>query len=539
MTNDDRAQTGTDGRASLWITMLQAGLLGMVAGLSGYLLIAALLHEPARAQAQRPPDFQGAPPFPGGGFPGGRGPAPERKLVAQFDKNGDKRLDHDERNAARASIANGGPGSFRPGPGFGGRRGGAGGRGLEAGSPGLRLTPADVVSHPGAPLYDVRTLRTIFLQFESPEWEQELAAFYNTDVEVPAAATIDGKTYKHVGVHFRGMSSFMMVPPGSKRSLNLAFDFVDDKQEIGGYRTLNLLNANGDPTFVRGVLYSEIARQFIPAPKMNYMRMVVNGENWGVYVNSQQFNKDFTRDFFGSTKGARWKVPGSPGGRGGMEYLGDDPAAYKRTYEIKTKDDPKSWAQLIEMFRVLNQTPPATLEAALSPMLDIDGVLKFLAVEVALVNSDGYWTRASDYSIYQNENGRFHVIPHDLNEALAEEGGGRGFGPRGGGFFGGRAGVELDPLVGLDDASKPLRSKLLAVPALRARYLSYVREIAQKWLNWQTLEPRVREYQSIIADAVKADTRKLYSFETFRDDVDGSERSLKNFVERRRTYLLK
>ena len=95
------------------------------------------------------------------------------------------------------------------------------------------------------------------------------------------------------------------------------------------------------------------------------------------------------------------------------------------------------------------------------------------------------------------------------------------------------------PLVGLNDASKPLRSKLLAVPALRERYLGYVRDIARKWLDWQTLEPRVRSYQSVIADAVKADTRKLYSFEAFRADVDGSERSLKSFVERRRAYLLK
>ena len=37
---------------------------------------------------------------------------------------------------------------------------------------------------------------------------------------------------------------------------------------------------------------------------------------------------------------------------------------------------------------------------------------------MALVNSDGYWTRASDYSIYQDEKGRFHVIPHDMNEGL-------------------------------------------------------------------------------------------------------------------------
>jgi spore coat protein CotH len=446
---------------------------------------------------------------------------------------------------------------------FGPRGGRRGGRGFEPGSPGPRVAPADVKSFAGQPLYDLSTLRTIFLQFENADWEQELAAFYNTDVEVPATATVDGRAYKGVGVHFRGASSYVMVPEGSKRSLNLSFDFTDAKQEIGGYRTLNLLNGNGDPTFVRAVLYAEIARQYIPAPKMSYVRLVVNGESWGVYVSAQQFNKDFTRDFFGSTDGARWKVPGSPGGRGGMEYLGDDPSAYTRSYEIKSKDDPKSWAALINIFRVLNETPPEALEAALAPLLNIDEALKFLALEAALVNSDGYWARASDYSIYRDVKGRFHVIPHDLNEGLAEEGG-RGFPPpgafggpgsrgvppdgamppgpprggRGPGMFG-RGGVDLDPLVGLDDARKPLRSKLLAVPALRARYLSYVRDIATKWLDWQTLEPRVRRYQSLIAEHVKADTRKLYSFEAFQSDVAGSERSLKSFVERRRAFLLK
>jgi CotH kinase protein len=537
--------------SSLWITMLQAALLGVVAGLGGYILISMMINPTARAQGQRPPDFQGGPPppfsdgFPGrGGFPGGS----ERKLVAEFDKNGDKRLDAAERKAARAALAES-PGSR----GFGGpgRRGGPGGR-LEPASPGPRVTPTAVATYGNAPLYDLNAFRTIFLQFEDADWEQELAAFHNTDVDVPATVIVDGTTYKNVGVHFRGMSSFMMVPEGSKRSFNLSFDFADDQQQIGGYRTMNLLNANGDATFVRAVLYSEIGRQYIPTPKMNYVRVAVNGESWGVYVNAQQFNKDFTRDFFKSTKGARWKVPGSPGGRGGMEYLGDDPAAYKRTYDIKTKDDPKAWTDLIKMFRVLNQTPPEQLEAAVSPLLDVDGALKFLALEVALVNSDGYWARASDYCIYQDEKGTFHVLPHDFNEALAEEGGGRGFpGPRGG--FGGpggpppggrgpmmfgHAGVDLDPLIGIDDSTKALRSKLLAVSALRERYLAYVRDIAEKWLDWQVLEPRVRQYQSLIADAVKADTRKLYSFEAFQNDVAASERSVKNFVDRRRAFLL-
>ena len=191
-----------------------------------------------------------------------------------------------------------------------------GGRDFAPASPGPPIKPADLPSAGSAGLYDSKTLRTIFLQFENTEWERELADFNNTDVEVPASLTLDGVTYRDVGVHFRGMSSFMMVPEGSKRSLNLSIDYVHDTQRLLGYRTLNLLNANGDATFLRQVLYTEIARRYVPTPSANYIRVVINGEYWGVYVNTQQFNADFTREWFASTKGARWKVPGSPRGPG-------------------------------------------------------------------------------------------------------------------------------------------------------------------------------------------------------------------------------
>jgi spore coat protein CotH len=490
-----------------------------------------------------------APQRPGG--PGGMA-GQERKLLAQFDKDGDKRLNADERKAALAFLESDPNGGMRGG----GRRGGGG---MTPGTAGAKMSPADVKNLPNAPLYDLSVVRTLFLQFEDADWERELMAFNNTDIEVSATLIADGRKYNDVGIHFRGMSSFFAVPAGLKHSINVSIDWVHDAQALDGYRTLNLLNSHEDPTFLRTVLFLGAAREYVPAPKANYVRVVLNGEYWGVYVNAEQFNKDFVKEWFNTTDGARWKVPGSPGGRGGLEYLGEDANAYKRIYEIKSKDDPKSWAALIRMTKILNETPPEKLEQALAPVLDIDGALKFLALEATLVNNDGYWVRASDYSIYLDVNGRFHVMPHDANETFGP-GGGRGRmgppppgmrggvpgppdggrpgrgpggpgGPGGFGMMGG--GPDLDPLVGLNDAGKPLRSKLLAVPALRAKYLTYVRTIAAKWLDWNTLNPLVTKYQALIAADVKADTRKLDSFEDFQAGVT----SLKNFVDRRRAYL--
>ncbi len=436
---------------------------------------------------------------------------------------------------------------------------------------GPKIAPADVKSYASEPLYDSKVLRTLFLEFENPDWEKELGDFYHTDVDVPAKLTVDGKVYPDVGVHFRGMSSFMMVPEGRKRSLNLSMNFAHEDQRLYGYRTLNLLNANGDPTFLRAVLYTQIAREYIPAPKANHMRVVINGESWGVYMNTQQYNSEFTTEWFKSAKGTRWKVPGSPGGRGGLAYLGEDPAAYKRLYEIKTKDDPKAWTAMINLCRVLDQTPPDKLEAALKPILDIDGTLKFLALDKTFINNDGYWIRASDYSIYLDEKGLFHMIPHDTNETFeAPEGMGRGgrggpgrgpggppppgFGPPPGGF-GPPQGppreekADLDPFAGSDDPNKPLISKLLAAPELRARYLGYMKGMAETWLDWKKLGPIAEQYHAQIAAVVKTDTRKLDSTEAFDKSVTedvtgqgfgppGARMSLKSFAEKRREYLL-
>jgi hypothetical protein len=608
------------------------------------------------------------PPFggKGGGF-GGFGPpgGQERKLVAKFDKDGNGRLDRDERQTARAASKNEG-GKFGGGKGgFGFGPGGFGGKGREPAQPGRPLTPVDVPVYPDRPLYDPAVLRTLFLQFENPDWEAELEAFHNSDVEVPCTVTVDGKQYKDVGVHFRGMSSYGGVPAGYKRSLNLSFDFADAKQRLLGYKTLNLLNSHDDPSLLSTVLYSHVARQYTPAPKANHVRVVINGESWGVYANAQQFDKVFLQENYGTTKGTRWRVKGSPGGGGGLEYLGDNIDDYRRRYQIKSGDDEKAWRALINLCKTMAQTPPAQLEAALRPILDVDSLLWFLALDVALINNDGYWVRASDYTIYLDDKGKFHMVPHDMNESFRggmggpggpfmfrlprpgevlppplvdglqltadqkqklaalqkdvdtkldalltpdqrkqlkamQDGGPGGFGPPGGfpggfgppggfpggppmgpggqpmgpgGFPGGPptgpggfgpggpggfgppggmgmggkgGGVELDPLVALDDPRKPLRSKVLAVPALKAKYLGCVKAIAADSLDWAKLGPVVTGYRTLVTDEVKAETRKLDSFEAFvRATADtpsagggGRGMSLRAFADARRTYLL-
>jgi hypothetical protein len=442
------------------------------------------------------------------------------EILKQFDRNGDGWLNTAERSVAREFAV-----STVSGRG--------GGRDRGAGTParGQTVEPSSVKTYPSAPFYDESVLRTLFIVFENDGWERELEDFRYTDVDVPAALTVDGKTYRDVGVHFRGSSSYFGIPTGFKRSLNLSLDMVH-KQDVGGYRTLNLLNSNQDPALMRAVLFMRIAREYIPAPKANFVRVVINGENWGVYQNLQQPNKEFVSEAFNDSGGGRWKAPPAANGASGLAYLGEDVSAYRRVYEIKSKDDPKQWEALVELCRVLNE-PPANGLADLERILDIDGALRFLAVDNVLANNDGYTARAGDYNIYRDSRGKFHILPHDANESFW-------MGNGGGNAAGGRvpASSALDPLSSINDPTKPLRSRLLAVPALREKYLGYVRDIASRWLDAKTLGPIVEGYKALIDAEVRADTRKLDSYDAFLAGTTGSGRSLMTFAASRREFLL-
>ncbi|MCZ6794976.1 MAG: CotH kinase family protein, partial [Planctomycetota bacterium] len=376
--------------------------------------------------------------FGGRGFgPGGRRPGRQTmRLVEKFDDDGNGRLDDGERARAREYVEKkreDGPGFGPPGGRFGGRFGGRGGPPPEEEDPPRepeRVAVDGVELYPDRSLYDPKVLRTFFLVFPQEDWEEEMADFYRTDVDVPANLVVDGKKYPEVGVRFRGNSSFFGVSSGKKRSLNLSIDHSEDGRDLYGYKTLNLLNSHSDPSFLRHILHDHIARQYLPATRSNLVKLVINGESWGVYVNVQQFNKDFLGESFGSREGVRWKIPQGRGGKG-LTYNGDDVESYRGAYQLKTPEDPAAWRDLVRLTRLLEETPREELVSKLAPVLDIDGALWFIAVDSVLMDGDGYISRASDFTMYQDPGGRFHLMPYDSNETFGLEGGGPGGGRRG------------------------------------------------------------------------------------------------------------
>ncbi|HEX7632083.1 MAG TPA: CotH kinase family protein, partial [Lacunisphaera sp.] len=256
-------------------------------------------------------------------------------------------------------------------------------------------------------LYDPTTVRTVFLAFEDKDWEQQLADFAGTDVQLPVRVTIDGRTYEGVGARFAPRERLDPDELGYKRTLLLSFDFTDPTQRIAGQRQLILVDDHRDPTGLRTALYLDVARSQVFAPWANFVQVAINGENWGIYTNVQPFDERFTVQQFGSDAGARWIVPSA----GGLTYLGDDPAPYRAIYQLQTPEDPAAWTALIRLCRTLAQTPVDQLAAALADQLEIDSTVKFLALETALINQGGYRARGGGYGLYLAPSGRFQLVP--------------------------------------------------------------------------------------------------------------------------------
>jgi spore coat protein CotH len=459
---------------------------------------------------------------------------PKSRLVTKYDANKDGRLDREERDKARAGLADDPAAKRRRRMTQMFSRGGS----VEPPEPVAaadRVKPKSVAQYPGRGLYDPAILRTVFLEFESDDWFEELTTFYRTDVEVPATLLADGKTYKGVGIRFRGSSSYLMVGSSLKKSFNVSLDHTVPKQRLEGFKTLNLLNGNQDSSFLREVLFAYVARNYIPAPRVNYVKLVINGVNWGVYQNAEQFNRDFLEGAFGTRGGVRWKVQRNQRGVGALTYRGEDPKSYP-AYELRTrrnqKKDAAAWKRLVNFCKLLNETPIEELPAVLPKVLAIDEVLWYCAMENVFLPSDGYMNQGYDYRIYEDRSGRFHLVSHDSNEILQTPiGRGRGA----------RADLRSSPLFNADNRQRPILNRLLAVPQWRARYLAHVRTIATRWMDWKVLGPVCRSVHELIGAEVARDDKKLFSTRTFQRSLEtgrGARWSLERLVEERRSVLL-
>ncbi|MFK7922632.1 MAG: CotH kinase family protein, partial [Bacteroidia bacterium] len=372
--------------------------------------------------------------------------------------------------------------------------------------------------------YDKDDIPIIELTFTQSNYWTLLSDNYDTNTDLMATVSIDGEVYDSVGIRFKGLTSYFLNF-GQKKSFNISLNYLIKGQDHRGYETLNLNSHFDDPSYLREVFYHSIGRNYTPALKANFALLRINGQDWGVYANTQQLNGQYLSEWFLSNKGTRWRALASEIGPGGifgegtstLNYNGPDSTDYNTAYTLKKTQKADPWADLIRATDKLNNLPLNQLADSLTQYLDVDKTLWFLAHEIIFTDEDSYVLKGGmDYYVYwEPETDRIVPLEYDGNSCMQ--------------LFSGT----WSPFFNENDVRFPLMNRLFAEPELRQRYLAHLRTILDEYYIVSETQAKIDVYASLLDSLVQADPYQIYSYNEFLSEIS----SLKSFLSDRHNYL--
>ena len=375
--------------------------------------------------------------------------------------------------------------------------------------------------------FDQNNIREVRITFPDGNWSKKLKALKERepDRRIVGSVSIDGMVFDSVGVRYKGNSSYNNPSKKEQRKLplNIKLDYARKGQELpGGISTLKLSNAFRDPSYVREPLAYEVARQYMPVSESNFAKVYINNEYMGLYNNTESVDQAFLVKHFGNKGRALfkcdpddWQAFTQKAGcklskEASLTVLGNSTDCYKDLYELTGADS--NYQALVKLVLMLEKEPEKAAE-----ILDIDQVLWMLAFNNLFVNLDSYNGYLShNYYLFLDNMGQFRPILWDMNLCFG------GFRYNGKALYTTQELIEYAPLAGADDPNRPLISKLLVGDFNRKLYFHHMRTMIEDWVETKRYFTSASQMQGLIESSVVADKQKLYSFESFKENLKAS-----------------
>ena len=427
-------------------------------------------------------------------------------------------------------------------------------------------------------VFNKNKVTTVDIEIAEEDWTDMLENASAEELK-QADITVNGKKVENVAIRTKGNLSLRSVvnSDSDRYSLKIDFDYYDDTKSLYGLKKLNLNNNYSDSTLMREYISYELMEQMgLPTPAHSYMYVTVNGEERGLFLGVEAVDETFLANNYGSNDGFLFK----PDGTGSdLKYISDDIEDYTGI-GLKTNEGNINQSKLVEMLDAINNG------GDIEKYIDVDEMLRYFAVNTALVNLDSYQGNMKhNYYLYE-QNGVFSIIPWDYNMSFG------GFGAGGGRIAGGNGenqadvttnmekpvaqnngqpdqtgdggmqqqrggGVDMGmgmsgnlindsainfsvttPVSGTTLEERPLLKALLSNDEYRDKYEGYLEELATTYLTEEYVQSITKKLAVLLTTYVEADPTKFSTTEQFLEAVEG-ENSLPEFAKQRSESILK
>lgn len=405
-------------------------------------------------------------------------------------------------------------------------------------------------------LFDTDEVMRIDIQMEQEKWEEMLEnaiaeEYYSCDVLIN-----DQKLY-NVGVRPKGntsLSSIAMDPDTDRFSLKLEFDHYVEGQTCLGLDKLILNNNYADATNMKeAVVYDMYQYLGADASLYNYARISVNGEYLGVYLALEAVEESFLLRNYGTGDGELYKPDsmqmgggskdghfggpppqpdghfpkpgeghepenngatdgekpdfegGMPPGKGpsmggengaNLNYTGEELSSYSDIWDGEVTNTGKA-----DHGRVVTALKHISEGTDLETYLDVDNVLKYMAVHAFSVNLDSLsGNMAHNYYLYEC-NGMLNILPWDYNLSF----GGMNQGPENG------ASEVVNDAVDTPFSGTAFFDALLENEEYLSCYHEYLRKLSEEYVLGGRFQEVYQGIRSRIDALVETDPTALYS----------------------------
>ena len=407
-------------------------------------------------------------------------------------------------------------------------------------------------------LFDTDEIITVNIIMDEDQWETMLTnalseEYYVCDVEV------NGELFENVAIRPKGntsLSSIVSDPDTDRYSLKLEFDHFNEGQTCFGLDKLILNNNYADATNMKeAIIYDMFQYLGADASYYNYAEVSVNGEYWGVYLALEGVEESFMLRNYGTQDGELYKpdsmemnaggddggfsgmpsgggpdsssdsgFSGGPGGdrpersdsdggfsgssMGGnganLNYSDDDLDSYSTIWDGAITDSgDKDHKRVVKALKNISEGND------LEEYLDIDNILKYMAVHVFAVNMDSLsGSMAHNYYLYEYD-GQLNMIPWDYNLSF----GGMGMG-------GSDATDTINDAIDTPFSGTDFFDALLENEEYLEKYHEYLRQLVEEYVYGGRFDEVYSRIRSQIDSLVETDPTAFYSYEEYLEAAD-------------------